>query len=249
MVRKRPLAPIDNTVVLQELKTKASECQTPKRFRELLECMREIIPYQKLAAVWGHHAQATVRYGFSQGFPKDFQQWYLSTGALWTSPVFREWRRTQRAVMICDVVRRYRADFDPELIRQYERAGLYHAICGGRVDRNHFVYFAVSMPSAQTGRAHLKQFEAIVPFLVQASQRAYPRSLLTKRETTILERRAMGEITKQIAKAEAISERTVREHLQVIKKKLYTNDLVNAVVIAVKSGMLLNAGKNKRNGH
>ena len=48
----------------------------------------------------------------------------------------------------------------------------------------------------------------------------------------------MGEIMKQIAAAEGISERTVRQHLQRIKKKLYTDDLVNAVVIAVKSGML-----------
>ncbi|MGH7229278.1 MAG: LuxR C-terminal-related transcriptional regulator, partial [Nitrospiraceae bacterium] len=54
----------------------------------------------------------------------------------------------------------------------------------------------------------------------------------------ILERRAMGEIIKQIATAQGISGRTVRMHLQRIKKKLYTDDLVNAVVIAVRGGML-----------
>ena len=59
----------------------------------------------------------------------------------------------------------------------------------------------------------------------------------------MLKRRAMGEIVKQIAVAEGISERTVREHLQHIKRKLYTDDLVNAVVIAVKSGMLLSPWK------
>ena len=53
----------------------------------------------------------------------------------------------------------------------------------------------------------------------------------------------MGEITKQIAAGEAISERTIREHLQHIKTKLYTDDLVNAVVIAVKSGMVLQSWK------
>jgi len=95
------------------------------------------------------------------------------------------------------------------------------------------------MPSEQSGRAHLKLYEVIVPWLVQASQQAYPCSLLTKRETAILERRAKGEIGKQIATAEGISERTVRDHLQRIKKKLYTDDLVNAVVIEVKSGMVL----------
>ena len=98
---------------------------------------------------------------------------------------------------------------------------------------------AAAMPSAASGRAHLKRFGSIVPFLVQASQHAYPRALLTKRETAVLERRAMGEITKQIAASEGISERTIREHFQRIKKKLYTDDLINAVVIAVKSGMVL----------
>ena len=48
----------------------------------------------------------------------------------------------------------------------------------------------------------------------------------------------MGEIIKQIARAEGITDRTVRMRLQRIKKKLYTDDLVNAVVIAVRSGMI-----------
>jgi DNA-binding CsgD family transcriptional regulator len=95
------------------------------------------------------------------------------------------------------------------------------------------------MPSLATGRAYLELFKLIVPWLARASQRAYPHTLLTKREIIILERRATGEIIKQIASAEGMNERTVREHLQTIKRKLYTNDLVNAVVIAVKSGMIL----------
>jgi DNA-binding NarL/FixJ family response regulator len=65
-----------------------------------------------------------------------------------------------------------------------------------------------------------------------------PRPLLTAREQAILDHRAMGDLIKQIASAQGISERTVRMHLQRIKKKLYTDDLVNAVVIAVSSGML-----------
>jgi hypothetical protein len=49
----------------------------------------------------------------------------------------------------------------------------------------------------------------------------------------------MDQIVKQIAAAEGMSEPTVREHLEEIKRKLCTDDLVNAVVIAVKTGMLL----------
>jgi len=38
-------------------------------------------------------------------FPWDLR-WYYSTGASWTSPVFREWRRRKRAVMVCEVAER-----------------------------------------------------------------------------------------------------------------------------------------------
>ena len=48
----------------------------------------------------------------------------------------------------------------------------------------------------------------------------------------------MGKITKQIASMEGINVRTVRAHLQRIKKKLFTDDLLNATVIALRSGML-----------
>jgi hypothetical protein len=50
---------------------------------------------------------------------------------------------------------------------------------------------------------------------VPASPRAYPHTLLTKRETAVLARRAMAQITKQ---------------------KLFTDDLMNAVGIAVETG-------------
>jgi DNA-binding CsgD family transcriptional regulator len=208
------------------------------QFRHLLEDVRGILPYQKLAGACGHPTQSILSYFFNYGVPLAFLRWFLSTGALWTSPVFREWKRSKRAVMVFDVVNRFKTDFHPELVRQYKQAGMYYAMCGGRVAAKHFAYFVLAMSSARAAKTHLEQFDSIVPSLVQASRRAYPRSLLTKRERGILARRAMGQITKQIAAAEGISERTVREHLQQIKKKLYTDDIVNAVVIAIKSGML-----------
>jgi DNA-binding CsgD family transcriptional regulator len=147
-------------------------------------------------------------------------------------------------------MKRFSADFDSELVQQYKKAGLFYTLCGGRVSKNHFVYVCIAMASPRSSRAHRDHFEVLLPWLVDASQRAYPRTLLTKRETAVLERRAMGEITKQIARAEGISERTVREHLQHIKGKLYTDDLVNAVVIAVRSGMLFPPGdKDLSSGH
>lgn len=236
----------NGTDFLAELKAEAHKSFSPRQFRRLLEHVRGIVPYQKLAGVCGHPTHSTLHYVFNYGIPVGFVRWFFSTGALWTSPVFREWRRTKRAVIVFDVVKRFKTQFDPELVRQYKQAGLYYAMCGGRPGAKHFVYFVAAMSSARTARTHLKQYDSILPTLVGASLRAFPRSLLTKRERAILERRAMGEIPKQIALAEGISERTVREHLQKIKKKLYTNDLVNAVVIAVKAGMLLPPWRSKR---
>jgi DNA-binding CsgD family transcriptional regulator len=238
----------DPAASLQELKAEARRCHTPQQFRLLLEDLRGILPYQKLAGVWGHPIHS-IHHVFNYGIPVAYLRWFLSTGALWTSPVFREWRRNKRAVMVFAVVKRFKTDFNPELVKQYKQAGLYYAMCGGRASANHFVYFVVAMSSARTARTNLKQFDSIVPSLVQASQRAYPRSLITKREMAILERRAMGQIAKQIAIAEGISERMVREHLEHIKKKLYTDNLVNAVVIAMKSGMLLSPWNKTMSEH
>ena len=223
----------------QELKTEARRCHTPKQFRELLEHLRVFIPFQKFIGVWGYPSRTTIRFIFNQGFPRDWMRWRLTTGALWTSPLFQEWLQTKRTNLWCDAVKHVKAQLDPELVRRMKQAGAQYALFGGLASPAYFVLFAAAMPSAASGRAHLKRFGSIVPFLVQASQRAYPRTLLTKRETAVLERRAMGELTKQIAASERISERTIREHFQRIKTKLYTDDLINAVVIAVKSGMVL----------
>jgi DNA-binding CsgD family transcriptional regulator len=229
---------------LQELQAEALRCRTPKQFRGLLTHLQAFIPYKRLAASWGYPSRTTIRFVFNHSFPREFLRWYLSTGALWKSPSFQEWLRTNRVLMWSDVAKRLKSQFDPEVVKRVREAGLQYSVSGGFASHDYYVWFNAAMPSAQSGRAHLKQFELIVPWLVRASQHAYPRALLTRRETAILERRAMGEIGKQIAAAEGISLRTVRAHLERIKKKLYTNDLVNAVVIAVKSGMVLPSAKN-----
>ena len=225
-------------VSLEDLKAEAVRCHTPKQFGELLENLRSVIPYEKFAGIWGHPAEK-IRFMIYQDIPIDLIRWRLTTGALWTSPMFTEWLETNQSVLWCDAVKRLKADVDPELLLRMEKAGLQYMLCGGSASKESFVMFAAAMPSEASGRAYLKAFDSIAPFLVDASQRAYPRSLLTCRETAILARRASGEITKQIAAAERVSERTVREHLHQIKKKLFTDDIVNAVVIAVKGGIVL----------
>lgn len=234
-----------DTRSLQALKAQALRCHTPKQFHELLAQVRVFIPYEKFAGLWGYPSRTSLRFVFNHSFPVEFLRWHLTTGALWSSPVFKKWLRGKSAILWCDAAKSVKAQFDPELILRVKDAGLQFMLCGGFANHERFVLFTAAMPSAQIGRALLKRFETVLPWLVRASQKAYPRTLLTKRETAILERRAMGQIVKQIAGAEGISERTIWEHFQKIKKKLYTDDLVNAVAIAIKSGMVFGyGGKN-----
>jgi len=194
-------------------------------------------------SIWGYSSGETIRYIFNHSFPVEFVRWYLTRGMLWKGAIFREWLRTNRSQTSYDVWRRLAKRVDPEIREQARRFCLTNVMAGGVKTRHLWIYFVMSMPSEPQCRAYLPRFEAMMPVLARALQQACPRPLLTKRETSILERRTVGKITKQIAAAENISERTVREYLQSIKKKLYTDDLVNAVVIAIRSGMLIQAGK------
>jgi len=162
---------------LHELRAVASRC-TPKQFRELLARLQTVIPYRKLAVSWGYYTNTTMRFVFNHGFPTEFLRWYLATGALWKSVMFQEWLRTKRTLMWCDVARRLKAKFDPEMLKRVKEAGLQYSLCGGFTSRDYFVWFNAAMASEQSGRTHLKQFEFVVPSLVQASQRVYPRTLL-----------------------------------------------------------------------
>jgi len=150
---------------------------------------------------------------------------------LWMDPAFLEWLRTGQPLVWFDYT-------SPELLEQAMMFHVQYAIIGGLARGDTWAGFALNMETEESARKHLEQFQMIIRALSEALMRAYPRPLLSERQTSILERRAMGEITKQIAAGEGISERTVRKHLQHIKTKLYTDDLVNAVVIADKIGMI-----------
>ena len=235
-----------DAVSLHKLKTSALRCRTPKQFRTLLNSLQTVLPYRNLACGWGYPASAAIGFFYNHSYPREFMRWYLTKGMLRDGPVFHEWLRTNKAQVTVDVMRRMATQFDPDLLERVERLNLQYTLGGGLLTEDHWVFFAVNMDSEQSCRTYLKRFQVLVPMLCQTLTRACPRPLLTKRETTILERRSMGELIKQIAAAQGISDRTVRMHLQRIKKKLYTDDLVNAVVIAVQSGMLDQSWKEWR---
>jgi len=217
--------------------TSAVRCRTPKRFRQLLASLKDLLPYRNLVCGWGY-PPGSIGFVFNHGFPTEFLRWYLTKGMIRRGPVFQEWLRTKRTEIWLDAAKRLKDQFDPELLDRILKFDLQYSLSGGSVSEDLWVHFTVNMGSEESCRRYLKPFRRLVPLLCRALQQSCPRPLLSVREQAILDRRAMGDLIKQIAAGQGISERTVRMHLQRIKKKLYTDDLVNAVVIAVSSGML-----------
>lgn len=209
----------------------ASKCHTPKQFRKLLDKLQTVLPCRGVLCGWGNISTSTLAFVFTHAYPDEFVRWYLTRGMLWKDPAFLEWLRTGQPRMWLDYA-------SPEILEQAMTYHVQYSICGGLAKGDTWVGFAANMDSEENARKHMELFNAIVPALSEALMRAYPRPLLSSRETSILERRALGELPKQIAVTEGITDRTVRMHLQRAKKKLYTDDLVNAVVIADKIGMI-----------
>lgn len=139
------------------------------------------------------------------------------------------------------MARRFSKQIDPEFMRKVREYRLQYTLCGGTIetmDHEMGCYIALVMDSEAECRRRLKYFSDLVPSLPHAFERSYPRGRLTKRESIVLEQRSRGHQAKAIAAHLGITPRTVKMHIQAIKKKLYTDDLVNAVVIALKLGMI-----------
>lgn len=231
---------------LDDFEMTASRCRTPKQFRELIDRFQTVVPYRQLICGWGYTDDDRIGFIFNHGYPIEILRWYLTNGLVRKDPVFQEWLRTKQTYIWLDAAKHLKDKLDPEFLERMTKLDLQYSLGGGLVRSGLWVFFSLNMGTEESCRAHLKRFQMTIPVLVDALQCACPRPLLTNRETKILERRSNGEIIKQIAAAEGIAERTVKMHLQQIKKKLYTDDLVNAVVIAIRSGMIDHTWKEWR---
>jgi len=233
---------------LDALQLEAERCRIPKHFRQFVTHVRAILPFNRSFACWGYPSRRSLIYLHNQDFPRELVSWYFSKGALWDSPVFRDWLiQNKSAIWIETVERIGRKHFDPEVLEHLERYNLQYSLYGGKasIPDDFFIVFMTDMENLTKAHDYLPLFSRIVPWLVQASQQAYPAHLLTVRERLILEKRALGLLHKQIAGELQISERTVRQYLTNIKLKLQTPDLTNAVVMATQSGMILRRKKDQ----
>jgi DNA-binding CsgD family transcriptional regulator len=219
----------------------ARKCRTPKQFNRLLIRIHALIPYRSLLCAWGYPRAYRLCNLLSVGYPKPFLRWYFTTGMFRRDPCFAEWLRTREPFVWSDVAHRFSKQIDPEFMRKVRGYHLQYSLCGGTIettDHELGCYIALVLDSEAECRQHLKYFSNLVPALTHAFERSYPRGRLTKRESLVLEQRAKGHQVKAIAALLGITPRTVKMHIQAIKKKLYTDDLVNAVVIALKLGMI-----------
>ncbi|WP_447987312.1 response regulator transcription factor [Nitrospira sp. Nam74] len=223
---------------MKQFESYAKHCRTPTQFRTLTQRLHEILPYQHLLCVWGYVHGRKIGFIYNDNFPNDFLRWFLSKGMMPKGPLLQEWFRTKRVQVWSDVARRYADRYTPEHRERIIKAGLQHSLGGGWIGRGLYIFCGIGMASEETCQGSIEPFRHLLPYLCRALKQACPRPVLSQRETAIIERRAMGESIKCIAAEENIAERTVTMHFQRIKKKLYTDDLVNAIVIATRSGMI-----------
>lgn len=221
---------------MKEFESDAKRCRTPKQFRDLVQELHEVLQYQSFICIWGYLEGRKIGFIYHHNFPTDFLRWYLTNGI--KGPLIEEWLRTKHMQVWTDIADRCQDQVTPEHREKVIKSGLQYSMAGGWVGHELYACCMITMPSAESCRAGAKRFRILLPYLCEALRQAYPRPLLTLREMTILERRMMGEAIKHIAAEEGIAERTVTMHLQRVKKKLYTDDLVNAIVMAARAGMV-----------
>jgi DNA-binding NarL/FixJ family response regulator len=83
------------------------------------------------------------------------------------------------------------------------------------------------------GAAAPEQRSVLLP-----GEEAAPRPTLTERHIEILGHVARGRTNRQVGELLGISERTVRNHLRTISKRLATTDRTHAVVLAIGHGWI-----------
>jgi DNA-binding CsgD family transcriptional regulator len=222
---------------LKSIQEYAVLCRTPRQFKRLLESVRSLIPYRGIACVLINPVTLRIVHMVDVDYPRRYIAWYLANGMCRKDPIFQEWLRTQKPQVSSEVMQRLRHRFDAEHIKRIEEFHLHHEMQGGIIEQDRAAFFVMILNSDAQVKAHLRTFEQLITPLFRALTNSYRYPMLTDRKKTILLWRAQGKLPRQIAGELEISERTVKLHLEEIRKKLYASDLVSAVWIAGQIGI------------
>jgi DNA-binding CsgD family transcriptional regulator len=133
---------------------------------------------------------------------------------------------------------RLRHQFEPQHIKRIEQYNLEHEIEGGILDQERVGYFSLVFRSEGEAHAYLGLFGELLPALCRALMISYRYPMLTDRKKEILLWRVQGKPPKEIAQELGISPRTVKMHLEGVRRKLYADDLVQAAWIAGHIGLI-----------
>ncbi|HEY3303552.1 MAG TPA: LuxR C-terminal-related transcriptional regulator [Candidatus Binatia bacterium] len=219
----------------------AAKCHTPKQFQRLLLYFREIVPYRCMVYGWGSPTTlAAARVG-DIDYPRAFLNWYFSSGMPQRDTLLQEWLRTRRCQYWADVFSRLGDQFDPTYVKQAVSYGLEHTMAGGAIEVEGKVgsYFSLAMNSEEECRNKFETFAALVPCVAVAFRRSYAMPILhDEKKKEILKLLSWGFEQKEIGHSLGITERTVKKHVEVIKKKLYARNTHNAVAIALRWGLI-----------
>ena len=216
----------------------AARCRTPRQFRALLTKLRSVIPYSGMACKWGNARTAVVTNILDIDFPRAWLGWYLATGMTRRDPVFDKAAATRRPQMILDVLQQDRSQSHTELIEKVKKYNLQNGFYGSQIDGERMTCFYLVFTSEQQAMKYLNAFTELQDAFAAALLRSYPRPVLTERKKIILQERAYGKMPHEIAKELSISTRTVKMHIEEIKRKLYAVDIVNAVWIGGQTGLI-----------
>jgi DNA-binding CsgD family transcriptional regulator len=170
-------------------------------------------------------------------YPRQYLGWYLATGNARRDPIFQECLRRKKPQVACEVIQRLHDCFETEYSQKIREFHLEYEIQGVTLGKDQAGHFLVILQSHAEAKACLHVFERLMPDVFQALTASYQYPILTSRKQTILLWRAQGKRPKEIADELGISERTVKMHLEAIRKRLYANDLVHAVWIAGQIGI------------
>jgi DNA-binding CsgD family transcriptional regulator len=223
---------------VKSIQEEAARSHSPRQFKRLLGDVRSVIPYRGLACMSCNPINHRFAHLIDIDYPRRYMGWYLATGMYKKDPILEEWMRTRRPQLRSEIMQRFPERFDPEHIKRIEEFHLDHEIQGGMLDQERAGVFSLILDSDEEARAHLEPFAEILPSLFRALSKSYRYPLLTDRKKMILLRRAQGTPPRQIAQELGISERTVKMHLEEIRKKLYADDVVSAVWIAGQIGLI-----------
>ena len=233
------------------------KAHSKKDFERILKKTGELIGYDMMACGAG------VRSGFGMmpvssfnaGFPEEFISKIVDPSGQVISPLFLRWLKEQSPQMLDAKSQSHHKS--PDDIAFYQNFSINNVMSHGVLDlgQGYASYFGFANISEGIGDRHIDLMKILVPHLheVYIKTEKVKKPLLTTtismpkknhtvrlsdREIEVLKWMSMGKTYWEIGIALTISDKTVKNHVQNIMKKLEANNRQHAVSKAFRMGII-----------